>query len=84
MNEGLYIALELMAIGMTTVFTILGLVVLGGRIMIILVNRFAPVEAIPTANSGGINSSTIAAITAAVEATTLGRGKITQITKGKS
>jgi len=78
MNDALYIAVELLIIGMTTVFLILGLVVLGGRLMIIIVNKIAP-EAARNGSSSGIKAPTLAAITAAVQTTTQGKGRITHI-----
>lgn len=69
---------------MITVFSILSLVVIGGKIMIMLINRYTPVPEISLAGSqggSGIDSTKVAAISAAVEAITGGRGKITEIKK---
>ena len=69
---------------MITVFSILALVVMGGKIMIMLINRFAPFPetSLAGAQAGAvIDSAKVAAITAAVEAITGGQGKITEINK---
>lgn len=75
----------LMAVGMITVFTILALVVGGGKLMILLINRYAPlveVAVVPIENTGqSIESEKLAAITAAVESITGGQGRITEIKK---
>jgi oxaloacetate decarboxylase (Na+ extruding) subunit gamma len=84
MEDTMYFGTMLMAVGMTTVFTILALVVLGGKLTIIITNRFAPepgpavVRTIPSAS---IESSKVAAITAVVESVTQGKGQITEIKK---
>lgn len=81
MESDISTALTLLAIGMITVFVVLLLVVLTGNVLIRLVNRLD--ASIPR---GGISpqrvsSQQIAAITAAVEAVTEGRGKIESIKK---
>ena len=80
----MYFGSMLMAVGMTTVFTILALVVLGGKLTIIITNRFTPVvepTVARTIPSTGIDSRKIAAITAAVESITQGKGHISEIKK---
>jgi len=83
MEDTMYFGSMLMAVGMTTVFTILALVVLGGKLTILITNKFASesttavVRTIPS--SGGIEASKIAAITAAVESITQGKGHIKEI-----
>lgn len=81
----MYFGGMLMLIGMTTVFTILALVVLGGKLTIAFTNRIKVEEAvIPVrSTSGSGDSRAIAAITAAVETVTSGRGKIEEIRKIK-
>jgi oxaloacetate decarboxylase gamma subunit len=84
MNGDISFGLMLMAVGMLTVFSILALVVMGGKIMIILINRFAPlpdIESPALSGSYGIAKTKVAAITAAVETITGGKGKITEINK---
>jgi oxaloacetate decarboxylase gamma subunit len=67
-------ALSLLAIGMITVFVVLALVVLTGNLLIRFVNRISP-------DQDGIAPVKIAVITAAVNAFTEGKGKITKIEK---
>ena len=74
----------LLAIGMTTVFIILALVVLGGKLTIIITNKFTPkVETLVVrpVSSSTIDSTKIAAITAMVETITQGKGHIQEIKK---
>ena len=82
MEDTVYFGTMLMLVGMATVFVILALVVLGGKLMIIIINKYAPLEesvVVRTLSSAGIETSKIAAITAAVETLTHGRGQITDI-----
>ena len=84
MEDTLYFSGMLLAIGMTTVFIILALVVLGGKLTIIITNKFAPeVETlvVQPISSSTIEGSKIAAITAAVESITGGIGHIQEIKK---
>ena len=84
MEDTMYFGSMLMAVGMTTVFIILALVVLGGKLTIIITNKFAAVvepTVVRTMPSTGIESTKIAAITAAVESITEGKGHITEIKK---
>jgi oxaloacetate decarboxylase gamma subunit len=90
MSELLQSAFSLLLIGMITVFAILGLVVLTGRLLIYLVNRFDPQTRdrfIGTPKTifkpKTIPRAQLAAITAAVEAITEGKGKISHIEKEK-
>jgi Na+-transporting methylmalonyl-CoA/oxaloacetate decarboxylase gamma subunit len=85
MNEDVSFGLMIMAIGMITVFAILSLVVAGGKIMILLVNRFAPLAPAPISigSRQQIAPDKIAAITAAIESLTGGTATITEITKEK-
>lgn len=85
MNADVSFGLMIMAIGMITVFAILSFVVAGGKIMILLINRFAPLAPAPISTGSGqqIASDKIAAITAAVESLTGGSATITEITKEK-
>lgn len=84
MEDTMYFGSMLMAVGMTTVFTILALVVLGGKLTIIITNKFAAVvepTVVRTMPSTSVESTKIAAITAAVESITQGKGHITEIKK---
>lgn len=92
MNDALSEALLILAVGMITVFAILGLVVLSGQVLIRITNRFIPdVQVVkPTRSvhrspmvkkSTAIEQKKLAAIVAAVEVVTGGRGRIEQIEK---
>ena len=84
-------AILVMLVGMTTVFVILSLVVLSGQVLIRLVNHFSPEIAVrkspvspllvPTTKEENLSPSIIAAIAAAVENVTGGRGRINTIEK---
>jgi len=75
-------ALSLLVIGMLTVFVVLTLVVLTGKLLISIVNLLPKETIIPVrVNNQGIENSKIAAITAAVEAFTEGKGNIKKIEK---
>ncbi|MFA9390948.1 MAG: OadG family protein [Prolixibacteraceae bacterium] len=86
MNSNFEIALELLGIGMITVFLILFLVVFLGNVIIQFVNRFLP-EAqsviIPKSqvSASEIGAGKMAAIVAAVQAVTDGKGKVVKIEK---
>ena len=73
------VAITLLAIGMITVFVVLLLVVIVGNLLIITVNRFFPTVVI--LQKSEIPKSKIAAITAAVDILTEGKGQIQRIDK---
>ncbi len=79
MNE----ALTLLGSGMITIFVILSLVVLMGNALIRLVNRYTkmPITVESESNERAIQSETIAAIVAAVDLATQGKGKVVSVTK---
>ena len=90
MPQDLNAALLVLVVGMTTVFVILCLVVLTGRLLIRLVNRYVPEQKLvragltPLAESPpteAIAPSVMAAIIAAVEQITEGKGSIRKIDK---
>lgn len=86
MTEEIQIGLTIMTVGMITVFAILGLVVLGGKLMIILINKFAaevsvPVSITPKKATQQIEKTKISVLTSVVETVTKGKGKITKIEK---
>ena len=92
MPSDLNTALLVSIVGMSTVFVILSLVVLSGRFLIRLVNRYAPEVAISKKTisplisrqpEGDISPSVMAAIVAAVEQITEGSGKVNKIEKDK-
>ncbi len=81
MESNLSNAASLLGIGMITVFLVLFLVVVTGKILIRVVNRFA--KEVESQISNSTNPKHIAAITAAVEVFTNGKGKITNIENSK-
>ena len=92
MSNALSEALLILAVGMTTVFAILAMVVITGKVLIRLTNRIVPdIQVIKpvrssTRSSYGKSSNTIdkkklAAIVAAVEIATGGQGRIQKIEK---
>ena len=86
MEEGFGSALELLAVGMITVFAILALIVVLGNLLITLVNKYIPEaivakKVIKTATSHTIDPRAMAAIVSAVDIVTEGKAKVTSITK---
>lgn len=88
--ENIETGLLLMVVGMTTVFAILLIVINLGKVLITLVNKYAPEEIVikkqvttqtTTAQAGSIHGKTTAAIVAAVSMITGGQGKVTKIEK---
>ena len=77
MNTPIEEALVVLVVGMLSVFLILGLVVLSGRLLIHLVNRFT--KEMPEQVQPSIPKEKIAAIVTAVDMVTQGRGKVTHI-----
>lgn len=83
MDESLSNAFSVLIVGMVTVFFILWLVVTIGNVLIKITNRFEPVvldsqkAPPPIVRSNGA----VAAIIAAVDTLTNGKGKVTKITK---
>lgn len=75
-------ALSLLLIGMITVFLVLFLVVVTGNLLIRLVNRFVS-EELAQPSPASIEPNKLAAITAAIETITQGKGKITKVEKLK-
>ena len=83
MSEDFNTALMLMAVGMITVFLILALIVLLGNGLILFINRFFPEKIPEPRNSGSksIHPKKLAAIVAAVDLVTRGKGKVDTIKK---
>lgn len=84
MRPDLVNALSIMVVGMVTVFLILWLVVLIGNVLIRITNKFWPETKTNIQNktvSVQGNKNTVAAIVAAVDTITNGRGKVTNISK---
>jgi len=83
--ENLETALLLMVVGMATVFAILLIVIYLGKLLISLVNKYAPEEQLP-AKQGAHSlflfpENFVPAITAAVNVVTQGKGKVAKIEK---
>ena len=82
METNIELGLELLLVGMTTVFFILFFVVAGGNILIRIANRFFAVENVIPSDSAVISDKKkMAAIIAAVEVVTAGKGKVSSIKK---
>ncbi len=86
MEESLFGALQLLLVGMITVFIILMIVINLGKCLIKLVNKFAPAEENTPKKSVSvaatpIDAHTQAVIKAAVEKLTNGKGTVVGIKK---
>lgn len=80
MNEYMQEAWTLLGVGMVTVFIILLVVVLIGNAIIAFVNRYFPESEIEkAANVRSLGNSRMAAIAAAVNMVTRGKGRITKV-----
>ncbi|WP_303011459.1 OadG family protein [uncultured Bacteroides sp.] len=84
--ENIETALLLMVVGMATVFVILLIVIYLGKLLIASVNKYAPEEVLPAkkeAQKGPapVPANILAAITAAVNVVTQGKGKVTKVEK---
>ncbi len=86
MNGNFELAMQLLAVGMLTVFAILFLVVFIGNMIVKFVNKFVPevekVVAPPKTNSNNtIDAVKMAVITSAVQSITAGKGKVVKVEK---
>lgn len=87
MNPQIAEALQLLVVGMATVFVILALVVFMGKQLILIVNRVMPAAAsskspqMASGPSSGLPPKTLAAIVATVDMVTEGKGHVGDITK---
>lgn len=81
--DNLGIGLLLMVVGMVTVFIILLIVIYLSKILISLVNKFAPSEeSVKVSPQRAIaDNESVAAIKAAVKVLTAGKGKVVKIEK---
>ena len=84
--ENLETAFLLMVVGMATVFVILLIVIYLGKLLISLVNKYAPEEVVSVKQTSSqapvpIPGNILAAITAAVNVVTQGKGKVTTVEK---
>lgn len=79
--EHLGIGLQLMIVGMCTVFAILLIVIYGGKLLISIVNKIAPEEEAVakktvTAQTGVVDASTMAVLQEVVKQLTGGKGHV--------
>lgn len=92
MSNALSEALLILAVGMVTVFVILGMVVMTGQVLIRITNRFTqevqvakPTRSVNRSKafnkSATIDKKKLAALVATVELITEGRGRIEKIEK---
>lgn len=84
MTENLNLALQLLLVGMLSVFFILGIVVALGRVLIYLVNRYSPViqkTEIAGKPTSGFSKKKLAVLTAVVDVITENKGVIKSINK---
>lgn len=84
--ENIETAILLMVVGMATVFVILLIVICLGKLLITLVNKYVPEEVVPVKREASqgpapVPGNILAAITAAVNVVTQGKGKITKVEK---
>ena len=81
--ENMGLGLELMGIGMVTVFAILLIVIFGSRLLITIINRIAPEESKPekAAPAADDTAAVKPVLDAAVAQLTGGKGHIVKITK---
>ena len=84
--ENLETAFLLMVVGMANVFVILLIVIYLGKLLISLVNKYAPEEVVSVKQTSSqapvpIPGNILAAITAAVNVVTQGKGKVTKVEK---
>ena len=83
--ENLETAFLLMVVGMATVFVILLIVIYLGKLLISLVNKYAPEEVVPAKQASrvpaAIPGNILAAVTAAVNVVTQGKGKVSKVEK---
>ncbi|HCY73148.1 MAG TPA: oxaloacetate decarboxylase [Rikenellaceae bacterium] len=79
--ENLGLGLQLMLIGMVTVFIILMIVIYGSQLLIKIVNKVAPAE--NEKPHGNTEEDLTPVFEAAVEQITGGKGRLTKVTKLK-
>lgn len=83
LDANLVNALQLMLIGMSTVFVVLLIVIGCGNLLITVVNKYLPEEEKPAAkqaqNTGAVSSDVAQAINLAISKLTNGKGKAEKI-----
>ena len=85
-TENLDLALQLLIVGMLSVFFILGIVVILGRSLVFIVNKYSPdpkSKAMPVRNnnSKAISGSKLAVLSAVVEMVTDSKGVLKSVEK---
>lgn len=79
------IGLELMVVGMLTVFVILLIVIWGGKLLIAVVNKVAPEEVVPAKKvvkpADTVDDSTMAILQQVVKQITGGKGQVASARK---
>ena len=84
MTENLEIGLQLLFVGMVSVFAILGFVVVVGKILILSVNKFAGTDNTPSLPKvKSLDNRHVAVLTSVVNLVTQGKGEINSIKKIK-
>ncbi len=84
MNDAYFTAFTLLIVGMITVFIILASVVLGGKLIIFIVNKYFSDEVgekIKKSVEQLISNEKLSAIVSTVDVITKGKGRITKIEK---
>ncbi|MDE5561759.1 MAG: OadG family protein [Bacteroidaceae bacterium] len=85
--DNLNLGLQLLVVGMSTVFVILLIVIYGGKLLINVVNRLAPeemqasVKKVPRAVGGMPDASTMAILNEVVRQLTGGKGHVERARK---
>ena len=82
--EATYSPLFLMLVGLTTVFAVLLLVILTGKLLILLINKFAPEEVKKTVAAGGngqVDPTVRQAIEIAIRQLSGGKKEVSSIEK---
>lgn len=80
--ENIGVGLELMVVGMLTVFVIILIVIYGSRLLILIINRIAPAESVEQKTVATDDTAAVRPVLeAAVARLTGGKGHIVRITK---
>ena len=81
MSDNIALGLQLLAVGMVSVFLILGLVVALGRLLIYAVNKISPDTDVSSSSSELISKKKLAVLSSVVEIVTKGKGVIQSVKK---
>lgn len=80
--EDITLGLQLMVVGMITVFAILSIIIYGGKLLILIVNRLAPQEPKKQANDISkqhIDATTMVILQQTVSQLTAGKGCVASV-----